>query len=138
MRPFSGCFPKTANGRFPGSSWLHPDPVTVSGVGQLADQVKALDRELARLKSKMAAAQGDDLAAQAIEVGGKDGKPIRVLAAVLEGADVATLRETIDKLKDKAIQLTKHEALEDMRADHDDTPTVPRRQVQHRGRPATT
>ncbi|HEY5763433.1 MAG TPA: alanine--tRNA ligase [Rhodocyclaceae bacterium] len=65
-------------------------------VGQLADQVKALDRELARLKSKMAAAQGDDLAAQAIEV-----KGTRVLAALLEGADVATLRETIDKLKDK-------------------------------------
>ena len=70
-------------------------------VGQLADQLKALDRELARLKSKMAAAQGDELAAQAIEVGGKDGKKFRVLAAVLDGADVATLRESIDKLKDK-------------------------------------
>ena len=49
----------------------------------------------------MAAAQGDELAAQAIEVGGKDGKKFRVLAAVLDGADVATLRESIDKLKDK-------------------------------------
>ena len=40
--------------------------------------------------------QGDDLAAQAADV-----KGIKVLAAVLEGADVATLRETMDKLKDK-------------------------------------
>jgi alanyl-tRNA synthetase len=34
--------------------------------------------------------------AQAVDV-----KGIKVLAAVLEGADVATLRETMDKLKDK-------------------------------------
>jgi alanyl-tRNA synthetase len=79
---------------------VQPQDVAVR-VGQLAEQVKALDRELARLKSKMAASQGDDLAAQAIELKGKDGAGIRVLAAVLEGADVATLRETIDKLKDK-------------------------------------
>jgi len=42
------------------------------------------------------AAQGDDLAAQAVAVGS-----IRVLAAVMEGADVPALRETLDKLKDK-------------------------------------
>jgi len=65
-------------------------------VAQVMDNVKALEKELARLKSKLAASQGDDLVAQATEVAGA-----KVLAATLEGADVATLRETLDKLKDK-------------------------------------
>jgi alanyl-tRNA synthetase len=65
-------------------------------VAQVMDNVKALEKELARLKSKLAASQGDDLAAQATDVAGA-----KVLAATLEGADVPTLRETLDKLKDK-------------------------------------
>ncbi|MEX3785529.1 alanine--tRNA ligase [Paraburkholderia sp. BR14374] len=65
-------------------------------IGQVQDQVKALEKELSALKSKMASSQGDELAGQAIEVGG-----VHVLAATLEGADVKTLRETVDKLKDK-------------------------------------
>src|SRR5437667_43111 len=50
--------------------------------------------KLARLKSKRAASQGEDLAAQAVDV-----KGAKVLAATLEGADAKTLRETMDKLK---------------------------------------
>jgi len=65
-------------------------------IGQVQDQVKALEKELGALKSKMASSQGDELAGQAIEVGG-----VHVLAATLDGADVKTLRETVDKLKDK-------------------------------------
>jgi alanyl-tRNA synthetase len=65
-------------------------------VVQVMDNVKALEKELARLKSKLAASQGDELAAQAVVVG-----PAKVLAAVMEGADVAALRETLDKLRDK-------------------------------------
>jgi len=65
-------------------------------IGQIVDNVKALEKELARLKSKMASSQGDDLAAQAVAV-----KGTRVLAAVLEGADAKSLRESMDKLKDK-------------------------------------
>ncbi|MFA7666901.1 MAG: alanine--tRNA ligase [Burkholderiaceae bacterium] len=63
---------------------------------QMLDQVKAAEKELARLKSKLAASQGGDLASQAVDVGG-----VRVLAATLEGADVKTLRETMDTLKDR-------------------------------------
>lgn len=63
---------------------------------QLSDNIKSLEKELARLKSKLAASQGDDLAAQASEVLG-----IKVLAASLEAANAETLRETMDKLKDK-------------------------------------
>jgi len=60
------------------------------------DQVKALEKELAAAKSKLASAQGDELMSQAIDV-----KGIKVLAAMLVGADAKTLRETMDKLKDK-------------------------------------
>ena len=57
---------------------------------------KALEKELARLKSKLASSQGDDLADRATLVG-----TAKVLAAKLEGADAKTLRETLDQLKDK-------------------------------------
>ena len=65
-------------------------------VAQILDHAKALEKELARLKSKLAASQGDDLVNQAVDV-----KGIKVLAATLEGADATALRETLDKLKDK-------------------------------------
>ena len=65
-------------------------------VAGIMDNVRALEKELARLKSKLAASQGDDLASQAVDV-----KGAKVLAATLEGADVTALRETMDKLKDK-------------------------------------
>ena len=65
-------------------------------IAQILDHVKALEKELARFKSRMASSQGDDLAGQAVDV-----KGIKVLAATLDGADVKTLRETLDKLKDK-------------------------------------
>ncbi|ABE48838.1 alanine--tRNA ligase [Methylobacillus flagellatus] len=65
-------------------------------ISQTLEQIKALEKELARLKSKLASSQGDELASQAVNIGG-----IKVLAATLEGADANTLRETMDKLKDK-------------------------------------
>jgi alanyl-tRNA synthetase len=65
-------------------------------IAQVQDQVKSLEKELGALKSKLASSQGDELLSQAVEVGG-----VHVLAATLEGADVKTLRETVDKLKDK-------------------------------------
>jgi alanyl-tRNA synthetase len=65
-------------------------------IAQVMDNVKALEKELARLKSKLASSQGDELVAQATDVAG-----VKVLAATLEGADANALRETMDKLKDK-------------------------------------
>jgi len=65
-------------------------------VAQILDNAKALEKELAALKSKLASAQGDELLNQAVEISG-----VKVLAAQLEGADSKTLRETLDKLKDK-------------------------------------
>jgi alanyl-tRNA synthetase len=65
-------------------------------VVSILDNVRALEKELARLKSKLAASQGDDLINQAADI-----KGAKVLAATLDGADAATLRETMDKLRDK-------------------------------------
>jgi alanyl-tRNA synthetase len=62
----------------------------------LVEEKKALEKELARLRSKLAMGQGTDLASQAVDV-----KGAKVLAATLEGADTKTLREALDKLKDR-------------------------------------
>ena len=62
----------------------------------LLDQVRALEKDIAALKGKLASSQGDELLAQAVEV-----KGLKVLAAMLPGADAKALRETMDKLKDK-------------------------------------
>ncbi len=65
-------------------------------IASVLDHVKALEKEVAALKGKLASSQGDELMAQAVDV-----KGIKVLAAKLEGADAKTLRDTVDKLKDK-------------------------------------
>ncbi len=76
---------------------LKASPSELQGrIGQVLDQVRALEKEVAALKGKLASSQGDELMAQAVDV-----KGLKVLAARLEGADAKTLRETMDKLKDK-------------------------------------
>jgi len=76
---------------------LKASPAELQGrIGQVLDQVKTLEKEIAALKGKLASSQGDELATQAIDV-----KGLKVLAAKLEGADAKTLRDTMDKLKDK-------------------------------------
>ncbi|MFM1987747.1 MAG: hypothetical protein RJA99_704 [Pseudomonadota bacterium] len=65
-------------------------------IEQLLESARAAERELAKLKSKLAASQGDELVAKAVDV-----KGLKVLAVTLDGADAKTLRETMDKLKDK-------------------------------------
>jgi alanyl-tRNA synthetase len=63
---------------------------------QMLDNVRALEKELDRLKSRLASSAGDELVQQAVDVGG-----VRVLAAQLDGVDAKALRETADKLRDK-------------------------------------
>ena len=65
-------------------------------IGGALEQIKALEKEIAALKGKLASSQGDEILTQAVEING-----IKVLAANLEGADAKTLRDTMDKLKDK-------------------------------------
>ncbi|MDO8348435.1 MAG: alanine--tRNA ligase [Rugosibacter sp.] len=73
-----------------------PVAEAVGRVAQILDNVRALEKELAQLKSKLAAQQGDALLGAAVDLGGS-----KLLAVELDGADAATLRETLDKLKDK-------------------------------------
>ena len=65
-------------------------------ITQLLESAKATEKELARLKAKLAASAGDDLAGSAVDV-----KGAKVLAATLDGADAKALRETMDKLKER-------------------------------------
>jgi alanyl-tRNA synthetase len=65
-------------------------------IGQTLAHVKELEKQLAALKSKLAASAGDDLLSQAKEVNG-----VKVLAAKLEGVDAKGLRETMDQIKNK-------------------------------------
>ena len=84
----------TVNGA---AATLKAPPTELQGrISQVLDQVRSLEKEVAQLKGKLASSQGGDLMAQAVEV-----KGIKVLAARLDGTDAKTLRELMDKLKDK-------------------------------------
>jgi alanyl-tRNA synthetase len=68
----------------------------VSRIEQLYASNRNLEKEINALKSKAASQAGGDLATQAVDV-----KGIKVLAASVDGANVKTLRETVDQLKNK-------------------------------------
>lgn len=59
-------------------------------------QNKAMEKELAQLKAKLASASADEWVSEAVEV-----KGLKLLVKTLEGADNKSLRDTVDKLKDK-------------------------------------
>ncbi len=65
-------------------------------VRELVEKSRRLEKDVQILKSKLASGQGGDLSSQAKDVGG-----IRVLAAQVEGADAKSLRDALDRLKDK-------------------------------------
>ncbi len=63
---------------------------------QLVSRSRELEKEIERLKQKLASGTGNDLSSQVQDVSG-----VNVLAAQLDGADSKTLRTAMDKLKDK-------------------------------------
>ena len=63
---------------------------------QVLEKNRSLEKELERLKGRFAAASGDELAAQAIEVEG-----IKVLAARVDDIDAKGLRDLVDQLRNK-------------------------------------
>jgi len=73
----------------------HRDNVS-SKIEGVLKKTREIEKELAQLKAKLASQASSDIETQAQEIEG-----IKVLAQVLEGADTKTLRETLDKLKDK-------------------------------------
>jgi alanyl-tRNA synthetase len=72
-----------------------PDKIEVK-TQQLLDKHKQLEKELDRLKSKLASAAGDELSSQAIEVNG-----IKVLAVALKEVEPKAMRTMVDQLKNK-------------------------------------
>ncbi|RLQ21866.1 alanine--tRNA ligase [Seongchinamella sediminis] len=65
-------------------------------VAGLRAENRELEKEIARLKQKLATGAGSDLTADAVDVGG-----FKVLAANVEGADAKSLREVLDQVKNK-------------------------------------
>jgi alanyl-tRNA synthetase len=66
-------------------------------VQQIVERNKALEKELKATKSQLAGAEGQDLADDAKEING-----IQVLAAKMaDDTDAGSLRETVDRMKDK-------------------------------------
>jgi alanyl-tRNA synthetase len=65
-------------------------------LAQVLEQIKTLEKEVSALKGKVASAQSDELMTQAVDI-----KGTKLLVAKLDGADAKTLRDTMDKLKDK-------------------------------------
>jgi len=72
-----------------------PDEATTR-LSQMLDNIKRLEKEVVRVKSKMASGQGEDIVAKAKTVDG-----VTMLATVLPDSDVALLRQTVDQLKAK-------------------------------------
>ncbi len=66
----------------------------VGKVQALQDTLKATEKELAQVKSKMAASAGADLPSKAVDVNG-----VKVLSAMLDGADIKALRDTLAQLR---------------------------------------
>lgn len=65
-------------------------------VRQLLERQRDLEKELDRLKLKLAASAGTDLLSQAQTIGAA-----KVLAVTLDGVDAKALRETMDQLRNK-------------------------------------
>ena len=79
------------------ASSMKADPETVvERVEAMLARSRDLERDLERLKTRVAASRGDDLAAQAVDIDG-----LKVLAAKIDGADPKALRETVDRLKNR-------------------------------------
>jgi alanyl-tRNA synthetase len=77
------------------SKVVHANPTNLlSKVKALQDAFKASEKELAQAKSKLAANAGAELASKAVDVNG-----VRVLSAMLEGADSKALRDTVSQLR---------------------------------------
>ena len=72
-----------------------PDQVGAR-IEQVLERSRELEKELDRLKQKLASARGSDLGAGARDVGG-----VKVLAEKLDGVDPNDLRDTVDQLKNK-------------------------------------
>ncbi|HQQ63838.1 MAG TPA: alanine--tRNA ligase [Pseudomonadales bacterium] len=65
-------------------------------VSALVEANRQLEKQVAQLKTKLASGTGGDLSAQAKDING-----VKVLAALIDGADIHALRTILDQMKDK-------------------------------------
>ncbi|NCW55122.1 MAG: alanine--tRNA ligase, partial [Rhodobacteraceae bacterium] len=76
---------------------LKASPETaLSKVEALRSELRDLEKESTRLRQKLATSAGGDLTQSAVEIAG-----IKVLAAQVDGATAASLRDTLDQCKNK-------------------------------------
>jgi alanyl-tRNA synthetase len=68
----------------------------VDKVQQLLEKNRTLEKELEKLKSKLASSAGDEMTSQAVDVSG-----VKVLAVKLDDVDPKALRDLADQLKNK-------------------------------------
>ena len=68
----------------------------VSRLQQQLEKTRSLEKTLLKLQAKQASSAGNDMASEANDIGG-----IKVIARRMDGADVNTLRDTVDQLKNK-------------------------------------
>lgn len=71
----------------------------LSKIEQMAERLKASEREVDALKMKLATAAGGDLLDDVLEVAG-----VQCLVASLDGQDPKTLRDTLDRVKNRLSQ----------------------------------
>lgn len=74
---------------------VSPDNIAVK-LEQTLERIRSAEKELERLKQKLASQAGGDLADNAVDIYG-----IKVVASILEGGDAKALRDTVDQLKNK-------------------------------------
>ncbi|MGH8548676.1 MAG: alanine--tRNA ligase [Methylococcales bacterium] len=79
------------------STWLKGERNSVTErVQQLLEKNRQLEKQIEKLKAKLASSAGGDLSSRAVDVGG-----LKVLAARLYDADPKSMRDTVDQLKNK-------------------------------------
>jgi alanyl-tRNA synthetase len=83
-------------GRVAGALKALPHEVDAK-LAQILEGARALEREVARLKGQLAAGRIDDVLA----AGTRTIKGVKTIAAVLDGADSTTMRESLDKVKER-------------------------------------
>jgi alanyl-tRNA synthetase len=66
-------------------------------ITQVVESVKALEKEVAKLKGQLAAGKLDDVLA----AGMRTINGVKAVAVVLEGADAGMLRDSLDKVKER-------------------------------------
>ncbi len=73
-----------------------PNNKIIDKVQQIVEKNRGLEKELERLKAKLASSAGNELSSQAVDING-----IKVLASKVDNVEPKAMREMVDQLKNK-------------------------------------